>query len=85
MSIFAWLGQTAGQLAQASQRRPAPAAAMDKSTRMSKIKGRLSQAEAHLKKCEGVLEAAEKVRSEKFGDAWIVELLLDDLIDWHNW
>ena len=21
----------------------------------------------------------------KFGDVWIVELLLDDLIDWHNW
>ena len=42
---------------------------MDKSSRLSKIKARLTHAQDILKKAEGVLEAVESKRDENFGDA----------------
>ena len=42
---------------------------MDKSTRMSKIKGKLTQVQDQLKKAETVLANAERVRDERFGVA----------------
>ena len=47
---------------------------MDKSSRMSKIKARLTHAQDVLKKQEGVLEAVEKKRDENFGDTEMLAL-----------
>lgn len=46
---------------------------MDKSTRMSKIKARLNATQDIMKKAEGAMLNAEKVRDERFGDAEMLQ------------